>query len=76
MEQVRDRMGRATWFQLSEAGKLTALGLDPSSVDKTQLRSLFGKSTDTAFAVDFMKTNPHRYKQLRQAALALDITGK
>jgi hypothetical protein len=76
MEQVRERVGRATWFQLSESGKLTALGLDPSTVDKMQLRTLFGAKTDTALAVDFAKTNPYRYRQLRQAALALNITGK
>ncbi len=76
MEQVRDRMGRATWFQLPESGKLTALGLDPSTVDKTQLRALFGRHTDTSLAVDFQKTNPYRYRQLKQAALALNITGK
>jgi hypothetical protein len=76
MEQVRDRMGRPTWFQLSEAGKLTALGLDPSTVDKTQLRSLFGAKSDCAYAVDFQKVQPYRYRQLKQAALALNITGK
>jgi hypothetical protein len=76
MEQVRDRIGRAAWFQLPESGKLTAMGLDPASVDKQQLRSLFGRHTDTALAVDLMKTSPYRYKQLKQAALALNITGK
>jgi hypothetical protein len=76
MEQVRDRMGRATWFQLTEAQKLSALGLDPSTVDKNQLRTLFGAKSDGSYAVDFQKTNPYRYKQLREAALALNITGK
>jgi hypothetical protein len=76
MEQVRDRIGRAAWFQLPESGKLTAMGLDPASVDKQQLRDLFGRHTDTALAVDLMKTSPYRYKQLKQAALALNITGK
>jgi hypothetical protein len=76
MERTRDLMGRATWFQLSEAQKITALGVDPASVDKAQLRTLFGKATDTSAAVDFMKTNPYRYKQLREVALALNITGK
>ncbi len=76
MEQVRERVGRAAWFQLSEAGKLTAMGLDPATIDRPQLRKLFGAKSDGAFAVDFMKTNPYRYKQLRQAALALNVTGK
>jgi len=75
MEQVRSRLGHAAWFQLSEAQKLNALGLD-NTVDREQLRRLFGRNTDTAYAVDFMKTNPYRYKQLRQASLALNITGK
>jgi hypothetical protein len=76
MEMVRERVGRTTWFQLTEAQKLTALGLDPASVDKVQLRTLFGKNTDTAAAVDYARAQPFRYKQLRQAALALNITGK
>jgi hypothetical protein len=76
MEQVRGRMGHAAWFQLSEAQKLSALGLDPASIDKSQLRTLFGRHTDTAAAVDFAKVNQYRYAQLRQAALALNITGK
>jgi len=76
MEQVRERVGRAMWFQFSESQKLTALGLDPATVDKNQLRSLFGAKSDGAYAVDFMKTSPYRYRQLKQAALALNITGK
>lgn len=76
MEMVRDRMGRAQWFQLSEAQKLTSLGLDPQTVDKQQLRSLFGAKSDGSYAVDFQKTNPFRYRQLREAALALNVTGK
>jgi hypothetical protein len=36
----------------------------------------FGRNTDTAAAVDYAKVNGYRYKQLRQAALALNITGK
>jgi hypothetical protein len=76
MERVRDQMGRATWFQLSRDQKVASLGVEPSSVDMVQLRALFGKHTDTALAVDFMKTNPYRYRQLREVALALDVTGK
>ncbi|MGA8742978.1 MAG: hypothetical protein WB561_17460 [Terracidiphilus sp.] len=76
MERVRDTMGRATWFQLSRDQKVASLGVEPSSVDMVQLRTLFGKHTDTALAVDFAKTSPYRYKQLREVAKALDVTGK
>jgi hypothetical protein len=34
VEQVREGMGRAQWYQLSEGQKLTALGIDPASIDK------------------------------------------
>lgn len=76
MEQVRERVGRAAWFQLSEAGKLAALGLDPATIDKPQLRKLFGRHSDGVFAVDYQKVQPYKYKQLKQAALALNITGQ
>lgn len=76
MERVRDTMGRSTWFQLTRDQKVASLGVDPSSVDMVQLRNLFGKHTDTAYAVDYMKTNPFRYRQLREVAKALDVTGK
>jgi chorismate mutase len=76
MERTRDLMGRAAWFQLTEAQKISALGVDPATVDKQLLRTLFGKNTDTAAAVDYAKANPYKYKQFREVSLALDITGK
>jgi hypothetical protein len=76
MERVRDLMGRATWYQLSRDQKVASLGVEPSSVDHVQLRKLFSKETDSGYAVDFMKTNPFRYRQLREVAKALDVTGK
>jgi hypothetical protein len=76
MERTRDLMGRDVWFQLSRDQKVASLGVEPSSVDMVQLRALFGKHSDAALAVDYMKTNPYRYRQLREVAKALDVTGK
>lgn len=75
-EMVRDRVGRATWFQLSEGQKLQAMGIDPQTFDKAQARAMFGRNPDTALAVDFKKVNPFRYRQLKEGAMALGITGK
>ena len=75
MERTRDLMGRAVYYQLSEAQKLSANGIDPN-VDRNRLRELFGRNASTAAAVDLMKVDPFKYRQFREAAKILNITGK
>jgi hypothetical protein len=74
-ERARDLMGRHQWFTLTDAQKIQAVDVDPASVDKVQLRALFGRGHNTADAVDFSKANPRRYAALREAAKALGIYG-
>jgi hypothetical protein len=76
MERTRDLMGRETYFRLSTAQKLSANGIDPASIDRSRLHELFGKNCSTSAAVDLMKVDPFKYRQLREAAKILDITGK
>ena len=75
MENVRDLMGRGAYYQLSEGQKLSANGIDPS-VDRNRLRELFGRNPSTSAAVDLMKVDPFKYRQYREAAKILNITGK
>jgi hypothetical protein len=76
METVRARLGELAWAQLTMNGRLQAQGIDPQSADPQLLRRLFGRDTETGFAVDYEKSNPFKYKQLREAAKTLNITGK
>ena len=75
MERTRDLMGRAVYYQLSEGQKLSANGIDPN-VDRNRLRELFGRNPSTSAAVDLMKVDPFKYRQFREAAKILNITGK
>jgi hypothetical protein len=74
-ERARELMGRAQWFMCTEAQKIQAMDVDPKSVDKAQVRALFGKNHDVTAAVDFSKANPRRYAALREVAKALNIYG-
>lgn len=74
-ERARDLMGRNQWFTLTDSQKIQAVNVDPASVDKVQLRALFGRGHNTADAVDFSKANPRRYAALREAAKAIGVYG-
>lgn len=71
-EQVKARAG-ASWHQMSRDGKLSALGIDPTSITDERLRQLFGRGNDGKLSSDLHKSNPFQYRRLKQAALALDI---
>lgn len=74
-EQVRGRIGNATWFTLSYDAKIRAAGEDPSNVNLTELRKLFGRGADTAKALDYSKQNPTDYAKKRELAKLLDLYG-
>ena len=74
-ERARDLMGRNQWFCLTDAQKIQAVDVDPSSVDRLQVRALFGKGADSHTAVDFQRSNPRRYAALREVAKVLNIYG-
>jgi hypothetical protein len=76
LEMTRDRMGRSTWAQLNTNQRIAAIGVQPDSVDRPQLAKLFGRNADHVYASDLMKTSPYRYRQLREVAKILDVTGK
>lgn len=73
-ERARDLMGREQWFTCTEAQKIQAVDVDPASVDKVQLRALFGRGHSTSEAVDFSKANPRRYAALARWQKLLGCT--
>jgi hypothetical protein len=74
VEQARGRMGNQ-WFLSTDAQKLQALGIDPNSINREELRRLFGRNASSHDAVDHQRSNPQRHATLREAAKALGIYG-
>jgi hypothetical protein len=74
-ERARALMGNEQWFMCTADQRIQAVDVDPKSVDKVQLRALFGRGHSTADAVDFAKANPRRYAALREAAKAIGVYG-
>jgi hypothetical protein len=74
-EQVRGRIGNATWFTLSNDAKIRAAGEDPANVSIPELKKLFGRGCDTAKALDYSKQNPSDYARKRELARLLDVYG-
>lgn len=74
-EQVRGRIGNATWFTLSNDAKIRAAGEDPTNVSIPELKKLFGRGADTAKALDYSKQNPSDYARKRELARLLDVYG-
>ncbi len=74
-EQIRGRIGNATWFTLSNDAKIRAAGEDPANVSIPELKKLFGRGADTAKALDYSKQNPSDYAKKRELAKLLDLYG-
>lgn len=73
---IRER-GAAGFLNASRADKLRAIGIhDPASVDDTLLARAWGLGNDGTVLKDLHLTNKGRTRQLREAALILDIFGK
>jgi len=74
-EQIRGRIGNATWFTLSNDAKIRAAGEDPANVSIPELKNLFGRGADTAKALDYSRQNPSDYAKKRELARLLDVYG-
>lgn len=66
-------LGQTQINRMTRAEKLSALGLEPSSVDEAFLRQCFGRGNDGSAASELHKTSPLRYRQLKEASLLLGI---
>jgi hypothetical protein len=72
-DRVRAINGLGTVHQMSRAQKLQALGVDPSTISDDGLRALFGRKQDGKLAQDLFKTNPGRYRLLKECADILNL---
>ena len=61
--------------RLTRAEKIQALGLDPNGVSDDLLRACWGRGNDGAALSELHKTSPLRARQLREAAILLNIFG-
>jgi hypothetical protein len=72
--QVRGRLGN-TFYTLSNAQKITAAGIDPSTVNVAELKKLFARGCDTKAALDYSRQAPSDYAKKRELAKLLDLYG-
>jgi hypothetical protein len=69
-EQARARMGLRAWNALTTTQRVAALGVEPSAENLEAAAEVFGRSAPTTLANDLMKSNPARYRMLREVAHA------
>ena len=74
-ERFKAMTGKVEFLNLTRDQKLAGMGLDPKAISDSQLRQTFGKGADAALGADLMKVSPLRYRQLKEAALVLNIYG-
>lgn len=72
-EKLRTTLGPVRWLHATRTEKLVGLGLNPSEVDDQFLTRCFGRGNDGKSAKELMNSNPLRYRQLREASIALGI---
>jgi hypothetical protein len=69
--QAQARAGAHEWnHRLTDSQKIAALGVDPSTVNLAAAKKIFGRGADAKLGIDLMKSDPSRYKVLKQVALA------
>jgi hypothetical protein len=74
-EHVRRSLGPLAMHNMTRNQKLEALGLNPEAVSDGALKKLFGRGNDGVAAKDLHNADPLRLKQLREAALLLNVYG-
>jgi hypothetical protein len=72
-EQLRAQVGPLAWHKMGEVEKLAGLGLNPAEIDRDFLKRCFGRSNDSRLGSELMKSDPLRYRRLKEASVALDI---
>jgi hypothetical protein len=72
-DRFKGLIGPYEFQKLTRDQKLIGMNLDPASVDDAYLKKVFGRGADGALGSELMKTSPFRYRQLKEAALVLNI---
>jgi hypothetical protein len=74
---ARAKLGEYQWNHgLSDAGRLQAIGVDPSTVTaatKAEILEIFGPKADSMRAADLYKSNARKYRQMKEIGRALRI---
>jgi hypothetical protein len=71
--RLKAMVGPVKFLQMTRSEKLVGLGLNPAEVDDEFLKRCFGRGNDGKAAQELYKSNPFRYRQLREAADILSI---
>jgi uncharacterized membrane protein YccC len=74
--QAQARAGQFQWLhKMTDAQKIAALGIPPDSVSVKEAAKLFGRGADTKLVNDLHKSDPTRYRILREVARAVGVYG-
>jgi hypothetical protein len=74
--QAKARAGAHEWnHRLTDNQKIAALGIAPDSVSTKEAAKVFGRGADTKLATDLHKSDPSRYRILREVAIAVGSYG-
>lgn len=75
-EQAKRRAGDFEWLhRMTPEQKISALGVDPKSVNVKEAAKIFGRNADTKLGSDLMKADPAKYRTLKQVAIAVGVYG-
>jgi hypothetical protein len=75
-EQAKARAGAFQWnHKLTDSQKVAALGVDPSTVNLAEAKKIFGRGSDPKLGSDLMKSDPVKYRTLREVARAVGSYG-
>jgi hypothetical protein len=70
-EQLRAQVGPIAWHKMTEQEKIAGLGLNPAEIDRDFLKKCFGRGNDCRTASELHKSDPLRYRRLREVAIAI-----
>jgi hypothetical protein len=75
--KAQARVGTGEWNHgLSDAGRLSAVGIDPASVTsatKKEIMEVFGPRSDPHYASNLRKVDPAKYRRLKLAGKVLRL---
>ena len=72
--QAQARSGALQWnHRMSDDQKIAALGIPPDSVSVKEAAKIFGRGADAKLASDLHKSDPTRYRFLREVAKATGV---
>jgi hypothetical protein len=74
-DRFKATVGPVAFLNMTRDAKLRGMGADPAAISDDGLYALFGRGNDGKLAQDLMKSNPGKYRTLKEYALVLNIYG-